>query len=76
MDFNALKTIKNYNLKLSLLDCKNKAESFLKLISKKYPKGKSEYFVMVGFEHVTKNQPIAQYNTDLNEWEIKSITKF
>jgi len=37
---------------------------------------KDSYFVMPGFEHVTKNQPIARFNNIDLVWELDSITNY
>lgn len=77
MNIKALKVIKDYNLKLTLLECKDKAIEFIQIITKKYPNGlDNTYFVMPGFEHVTRNQPIASFDPTEGLWQLDINTKF
>jgi hypothetical protein len=81
MDAEALRTIKVQNWKYSIAQVKRAASEFLKLLSTKYPLGLEDvvnatFFVMPGYEHVTKNQPIAVFNGSQGEWELSTSTQF
>lgn len=78
MNFEALKSIRNNNLKWSITKCKQFSETFIDIITKKYPIGidDSTYFVIPGYEHVTKNQPIIAFNPSEGSWELETTTKF
>lgn len=78
MNIEALKTISNSNKKWNLSKCKNYADKYIQIISKKYPKGlqESEYFILPKYEHVTRNQPIIIFNQIEGMWELQTITKF
>jgi hypothetical protein len=71
----ALKTIRNQNSKWTVAKCKKHAQGFINLINKNLPEGASQYFVIPGFEHVTKNQPIISF-TEEGEWVLDINTKF
>jgi len=74
----AIKTVKIHNWKWT----KGKIEKFLKLhlklVQDKYPEGlpNSTYFVVPGFEHVTKNQPVVKFSPAEGIWVISTLTLF
>ena len=74
----ALKTIKSKNSKWTTAKCKKYANSVISMISKKFPEGTEgdQYFVVPGFLHVTKNQPIILFNPTNGEWDLEINTKF
>lgn len=88
MSLNALRTIKALNWRKTRFQCQKMVNNFLDVVSKKYPDGFSDikdskerliaerktYFVMPGFEHVTKNQPIAQFDVIERTWKLSTIT--
>ena len=78
MDIEALTTIKNLNWKWRPSKCIKYAQGIMDIIARKYPKGieATEYFVLPGFEHVTKNQPIISYNGAAGHFELTVTTKF
>jgi len=78
MDNEIIKIIKNSNSKWSIPKCKKYVDNFIKIISKKYPLGleNNEYFVLPGFEHVTKNQPIIKFDPTESTWVLEKTTKF
>jgi len=82
MDHVAINTIRVQNWGMSITRAKRVAMDFLNLLSIKYPTGLGEevvnptYFVMPGFEHVTKNQPIGVYNGSEGCWELSTSTLF
>lgn len=73
----ALKTIRSQNSKWSAAKCKKHAQNFINAINGAYPEGTEgdQYFVIPGFEHVTKNQPIISYSEE-GEWVLEINTKF
>jgi hypothetical protein len=78
MNFEAIKTIRIHNWSWSRIKAIKFADSFINLISNKYPLGIEDiknqtYFVVPGFEHVTKNQPIIKFNPAEGAWEL-SVT--
>jgi len=77
MDLTALKTIKQKNPKWSIAQCKKHAQKVINIITNKYPEGcEAQYFVLPGFEHVTKNQPIISFNLSEGSWGLDNQTKF
>ena len=77
MDQTALEVIRKHS-RLSKTKVKKQAQAFIDLISKKYPEGdeNSTYFVMPGFKHVTKNQPIISFDQTEGQWILDINTKF
>ncbi len=76
MDELALKTIINYNKRWRSRKPTIFVNKYIKLISQKYPEGLKDYFVVPGFEHVTRNQPIIVFNTNEDIWELRSNTLY
>ena len=78
MNIEALTTIKNLNWKWKPAKCVKYAQGIINIIAKKYPTGVSvnDYFVLPGFEHVTKNQPIIAYNGAAGQFELAVTTQF
>tara|TARA_R110001606_G_scaffold280757_1_gene429522 strand:- start:231 stop:476 length:246 start_codon:yes stop_codon:yes gene_type:complete len=76
MDELALKTIINYNKRWRARKATIFVNKYIKLISQKYPEGLKDYFVVPGFEHVTRNQPIIVFNTTEDIWELRSNTLY
>ena len=73
MSLLAIRTIRIHNFGMTRDEARFKAKEFTDLINKKYPEGvedETTYFVMPGFEHVTKHQPIAGYNSTEASWEL------
>lgn len=77
---NAIRTIRGLNWKFTKVRAQKHVNKFLSLIQKRYPEGDkifpTAYFVMPGYEHVTRNQPIAIYNENTAAWEISVINLF
>jgi|TARA_B110000902_G_C14092744_1_gene507523 hypothetical protein len=76
MDELALKTIISYNKRWRARKATIFVNKYIKLISEKYPKGLKDYFVVPGFEHVTRNQPIIVFNSTEDIWELRSNTLY
>lgn len=78
MNLDALKTIKRQNSKWTIAKCKKHAQSVINMISKEFPDGidTEHYFVVPGFEHVTKDQPIITFDPTEGQWELNINTKF
>ena len=78
MDTLGIKTIRIHNFRWSKSKAVKFAQKFIDIIAKKYPMGIEEdienkqYFVIPGFEHVTKHQPIVRYNPAEGAWELSS----
>jgi len=76
----AIRTIRALKWRCSKYRAKKIINTYGRIITKKYPNGldtsNEEYFVLPGFEHVTKNQPVFKYNNSLGNWEIKAESKF
>ena len=80
MDQQAIRTIRIHNFKKSMEEAIQMAEGFLALIESKYPLGIENpdvtYFVMPGYEHVTKYQPIAIFTGIEGKWQLSNTTLF
>lgn len=76
MDELALKTIISYNKRWRARKATIFVNKYIKLISEKYPEGLKDYFVVPGFEHVTRNQPIIVFNSTEDIWELRSNTLY
>ena len=74
----ALKTIKVHNWGFSRLECIDLANRYMDFIRNKYPLGiePNNYFVIPGYEHVTKNQPIIIYNGVEGEYKLSTANLF
>lgn len=74
---NALKTIKLYNRRFTRQQCIDLGDKYIKLIKAKYPSGipESQYFVVPGFNNITKNQPVIIYGID-GEYQLSTVNKF
>lgn len=73
----ALKTIKLYNRRFTRQQCINQADKYINLISNKYPEGVNSnvYFVIPGYEHITKNQPVVVYSEE-GEFKLSTNNMF
>lgn len=82
MDVNAIRTIRIHNFKATRPSCVEKAQKFLDTLTKHRPMGfdgesdNDQYYVMPGYEHVTKYQPIAIYSGTEGEWQLSSTSLF
>ena len=81
MDLDAIRTIRIQNFKASKTKAMKMIKSFLATLTTKYPMGledgtENSYFVMPGYGHVTKYQPIAVFNGIDAEWQISTTTLF
>jgi hypothetical protein len=79
MDFDALRTIRIHRWKWSRTKAQKFAQTYIDLISAKYPMGPEEettYYVLPTFEHVTKFQPIVKFNPTEGAWELATTTLF
>lgn len=78
MDFNLFKSIKARHYKWNRIQCFNFANKFVKIIANKYPEGipATEYFVIPGYEDVTKFQPIVVFDTIEQAFMLTSNTLF
>jgi len=82
MDNNAIKTIRIHNFKATRTSCVEKAQEFLDMLTKHRPMGfvvksdNDQYYVMPGYEHVTKSQPVAVFATVEGEWQLSSTNLF
>jgi len=76
----ALRTIRAQNWKWSKIKATKHLNNFIAFINKNAYQvadlTDSTYFVMPGYEHVTRNQPIAKYNITQESWEIGVVTLF
>lgn len=77
----AVKTIRIHNWKWSRTKAEKFAKKYVGIISRAYPIGiegsdTETYFVMPGFEHVTKHQPVVAYNPTQGEWEVQTRDLF
>jgi hypothetical protein len=76
----AIYTIRALQFKCTKTKALKQIEYFLKLLNQKYPLGfnnvEKSHFTMPGFEHVTRKQPIAKYDSQENKWVIKTYTIF
>jgi len=76
---NALKTIRIHNWKMSKTKAVKLAQKYLDLIQSKYPMGPDNdttFFVVPGFEHVTRLQPIVTFNPTEGAWELSTTDLF
>jgi len=78
MNLDAIKTIRIHNYKWNKVKATKFANNFINIISKKYPAGldSNVYFVLPGFEHVTKHQPIVEFNPVEGIWELSTTDLF
>ena len=80
MSLLAIRTIRIHNFSKSRSQAREIGETFVTLIGRKYPNGpdtdKEIYFVLPGYEHVTKYQPVAVFNKLDNSWELSTINTF
>ncbi len=74
----AIKTVRIHNWKWTRLKAVKLLNYHLKLISSKYPEGlgSDQYFVVPGYEHVTRDQPVVKYNPAEGAWVISVEQKF
>jgi hypothetical protein len=74
----AIRTVKIHNWKWTRYKIEKFLKNILKLVQNKYPEGLTNgtYFVVPGFEHVTKAQPIIRFNPAEGMWEISTINLF
>jgi hypothetical protein len=83
MSLLAIRTIRIQNFDFDREDARQSAKEFIDLITAKYPSGledetinEKSYFVMPGYEHVTRHQPIAGYNSKEASWELYTTDLF
>ena len=80
MSLLAIRTIRIQNYSITRSKARDAGSNFIKIINSRYPNGvdsdKETYFVMPGYEHVTKYQPVATFNNSDNSWELSTINKF
>jgi hypothetical protein len=79
MDIDALKTIRIHNWKMPRTKAIKLAQKYLEVIQFSYPTGvedETTYFVIPGFEHVTRFQPIVVYNLTEGIWEVSTTNLF
>jgi len=79
MDIFAVRTVRIHNWKWPKLKAEKLLKHYVDIIGKKYPTGieeSNQYFVVPGFEHVTKDQPIISYNPAEACWEVSTTTQF
>lgn len=75
MNIDAIKTIRVHNWKMPRNKAVKLAQGYLDILQKNYPLGldkPSSYFVLPGFEHVTRMQPIAVYSPTEGLWELST----
>ena len=82
MDGAAIQTIRNYNRRWGKRAAERFASRFINLINKKYPDGYDSeakgrvYYVIPGFEQVTRDQPIVEFNETDGIWKLSAFTLF
>lgn len=78
MDFDALRSIRIHHWKWNRNKAIKYAQNYINIVQKKYPEGinNNTYFVLPGFEHVTKYQPIIVFNNADAIWELTTTTQF
>jgi len=78
MDFQLFKSIKSQHYKWNRTQCFNFANKIVNIVSRKYPAGikENEYFVLPGYEHMTKFQPIIVFDKIENRFILSTNTVF
>lgn len=80
MDFILFKSIKSQHYKWNRIQCLAFANRHLDTIKKKYPDGNilppNTYFVLPGYEHMTKFQPIIVFDSIENIFILSTNTVF
>lgn len=80
MNQEAIKTIRVHNWGMSRTQAIALAQRYVDLISGAYPSGvesdNETYFVVPGFEHVTKHQPVLAYHPTEAQWELQTRNLF
>jgi hypothetical protein len=78
MDQELFLAIKSRHYKWNRIQCFNFANKFLKIIAKKYPEGipQNQYFVIPGYEDMTKFQPIVMFDIIEQAFILTSSTLF
>jgi hypothetical protein len=78
MDLQLFQSIKSKHYKWNRIQCFRFADRFVRIISSKYPKGipESEYFVLPGYESMTRFQPIVIFDPLTATFILSSNTVF
>lgn len=78
MDLSAIRTVQIHKFRCTKDEAVEELSKNLNLIANKYPAGldTNTYFVVKGYEHVTKNQPIIRFSPSEGNWEITTINHF
>lgn len=78
MDFQLFQSIKSRHFKWNRIQCFNFANKFVKIIANKYPAGVPEntYFVIPGYETMTKFQPIVVFDNIEQSFKLSMNTTF
>ena len=80
MSLHALKTIRVHNWKWKRRQCVSFVQKYINILNGAYPDGlegkNMEYYIIPGYEHVTKNQPILVFNSLEKEWKLSTTNLF
>jgi hypothetical protein len=83
MSLLAVRTIQIHNYNFTREEARQAGREFISTITSAYPLGLEDedlnektYFVMPGYEHVTKHQPVAGYNSTEASWGLYTTDLF
>jgi len=78
IDYQLFKSIKSRHYRWNRIQCFNFANKYVNIISKKYPNGieENQYFVIPGYEDMTKFQPIVVFDNIQNKFVLTTNTMF
>jgi hypothetical protein len=78
MDYSLFQAIKSRHYKWNRIQCFNFANKYVKIIARKFPEGipDNQYFVIPGYEDMTKFQPIVIFDTIEQAFILTSNTVF
>ena len=78
MDYSLFQAIKSRHYKWNRIQCFNFANKFLKIIAKAHPEGipENQYYVIPGYEDMTKFQPIIAFDIIEQAYILTSNTVF
>ena len=81
MSQEAINTIRVHKWKMTKRQAEKFAQNYVDIIQNAYPIGIEDtdnetYFVLPGFEHVTKHQPVVAYHPTQGMWELQTRDKF
>lgn len=78
MNYEIFKVIKSKHYKWNRIQCQNFVNKYIDKLQLLLPRGipENQYFVVPGYEHVTRFQPIIIFNASSKLYELSSTTKF